>query len=480
MSSFPGSSRAGFAPRGRGRGGRAPQFTKGGEQVKLDIDKHPLGEHLRSFRNIDLSVDGDNFARPVAISNCEYVSSYNWLNDRVPTIAVPGKPPQWTPLQTPQRLNVDSGQYYRDANAAKHPDHPMAPVVHAVLNTNPGFHCADIHLFACGSTLGNLLRFARGIDKAFRFNIEIIGNTVFFIRKEDDPKELIKGVKGYGHTFPEAYTTWEREVKGSDTHQRIVRYKFAGLNCLIRFESDGYIKDPSTTIARPFDKAPADEDGLLQALQGAAISTPSEASSKTSEIRIKRAGSPVPQQAIFDLKTRSARYRKDINMSDIYPQLWLKQIPNFIVAYHDGVGLFQDVKVLDVKSEVQAWERDNKDGIRRFADLLHKVLDVVRSDKIGLLEVYCPGVDRLEIRTQHGEGVHALPTKLQDRWAEDRLDADLVYQDTLDDDGGSDDRDYYELQGNRVLHSDDEDSDREPDYTACSPADCGYCGKCTY
>jgi hypothetical protein len=59
----------------------------------------------------------------------------------------------------------------------------MAPVVHAILGTNPRFSPANVDLFACGSTLGNLLRFARGMDKAFRFNVEVIGNTVFFIRK---------------------------------------------------------------------------------------------------------------------------------------------------------------------------------------------------------------------------------------------------------------------------------------------------------
>jgi hypothetical protein len=91
MSSFSGSSssRAGYAPRrGRGRGGRIP-FTKGREQIKPDIEKHPLGELLKTFHSSDLGVEQSGFARHATISDCQYVASYNWLNDR--TIIVPGK-----------------------------------------------------------------------------------------------------------------------------------------------------------------------------------------------------------------------------------------------------------------------------------------------------------------------------------------------------------------------------------------------------
>lgn len=92
----------------------------------------------------------------------------------------------------------------------------------------------DADVFGCGSTLGNLLRFTRGIDKAFRFTAEVIGKTLFLIRKENDPKQFIEGVRGYGHTFPDAYTTCPEEVKDSETHQRIIQYDLGGLQCLVR------------------------------------------------------------------------------------------------------------------------------------------------------------------------------------------------------------------------------------------------------
>jgi hypothetical protein len=242
-----------------------------------------------------------------------------------------------------------------------YPEYPMAPVVRAIIETNPEFNSASTDLFACGSTLGNLLRFARGVDKAFRFNIEVVGETVFFVRKENDPKEVIKDVRGYGHTFPEAYTTWEQSVKGSETHQRIIRYEFGGLECLVRFESDGYIETPGAVNDATHSESAKDPDDLLAALQDTSISRPSDFMISTHDaLTVKQGGTTVLQDVIFDLKTRSGKYKKDIDMSDIHPALWIKQISNFVVAYHNGAGLFEDIRVQNVKNDVQAWAKDNE------------------------------------------------------------------------------------------------------------------------
>lgn len=355
----------------------------------------------------------------------------------------------------------------------------MAPVVHAVMEADPKFDAASTDLFACGSTLGSLLRFARGINKAFRFNVEVVGETVFFIRKENDPKEVIKNVRGFGHTFPEAYTTWEHSVAGSETHQRIIRYKFGGLYCLVRFESDGYIREaPAVNDTAPA-KTAVNQDNLVQAFQGAAISQPRNTTiSKPDAVKLKHGGSAVPQQSIFDLKTRSGKDKKDIDMSDIHPALWIKQIPNFIVAYHDGRGLFKDIQVQNVKKDVQAWARENRDGIRRFATLLDKIVDLARSNAGKFLEVCCSGKDRLEIRNQYGDGVHALPADLVDRWEKTQMGVNSAQ------DGASDESEHGDsgigVDNRYDLDTDSDDSSSKLDYTACSAHQCGYCGKCSY
>ena len=127
---------------------------------------------------------------------------------------------------------------------------------------------------------------------------------------------------------------------------------------------------------------------------------------------------------------------------------------------------------------MQAWAEDNKDGIRRFATLLDKIVDIARSNASRLLEVYCTGMDRLEIRTQYGDGVHALPADLVDHWEKTKMGVVSTRSDASDEvehsDGGICIDHRYDVD------TDSDDSSFEPDYTACSAHDCGYCGKCTY
>ncbi|KAJ4343626.1 hypothetical protein N0V95_006634 [Ascochyta clinopodiicola] len=473
------SGRGGYAPR-RGRGGSSRPFAKRQDPVIPDLSKHPLGELLVSLRtsNLDPSHTPLSLSR---IEHCQYVTSYNWLADHS-AILVPGQPPQWTPLKIARRLPEDSGTYYRDPNAAHYPEYPIAPAVEAVMDaTDDAMVGSD--LFACGSTLGNLLRFVRGIDKAFRFSVETIGDTVFLIRKENDPKELIEGVRGFGHTFPEAYTTWPKGVQGSETHQRIVQYHLGDLQCLVRFECDGFFDDSfddsakslSHEASRGKDSAAFPSDNVLaQTLSSTAISTARPTS--TGALAVQHRGSVVPSNSIFDLKTRSGKYKKEINMDDITPQLWLKQIPNFVVAYHDGAGLFEDIQIRNVRSLVSVWEQDNARSIRDLIVLLKKIIDVAKADTRGLLEVYCPGTGELEIRRQAGDGVHALPSALGEEWTR-RCESDGGYQFGKDDTGYGASPDFLDES---FGDSDDGSDDDGKDFTACSADDCGYCGRCTY
>lgn len=376
-----------------------------------------------------------------------------------------GRPPLWTPLKLPQRLPEDSGVYFRDPNSAKFPQHPIEPAVHALFETDPAFPTGEVDVFACGSTMGNLLRFALSIDKPFRFNVEVIGSTVFLIRKENDPREIIEGVRGFGHTFPESYTTWGQDVKGSETHQRLCRYDLGRFKCVIRFECDGYLQNGPEKTSTVETKS-SNLDNLASNLK--TVTVGQETGNGIGPLSLKQGGAVVPQHTIFDMKTRSGRYKKEIDMDEMYPQLWIKQIPNFIIAYHDGAGLFHtsDIHVQNVKYNVQAWEQQNQAGIGRLLVLLGKIVDLAKKQGSGLLEVYCQSVDCVEVRRQYGEGVHALPPELSAKWKD------------LDDDSAGSDQEHESRPDHGGLQL-GYDSDDEPDYTACGD-DCGYCGKCTY
>lgn len=285
-------------------------------------------------------------------------------------------------------------------------------MVQAILASKPEFLLQDTDIVACGSTLGNLLRFVRSEDKPFQILVEVIGRTVFLMRRENAHDEIIPNVYGYGHTFPEAYTTWSADVKGSESHQRVMKYDFAGMSCLVRFEADGYlpsVAQNSSSRSSQGDQAEAAED-LLSSLENVAISNLPESGLKTLEtLKISAGGECISQSAIFDLKTRSIRKKDEDTLGQELPRLWIAQVPNFVLAHHKA-GVFSDIQVVDVRERVKHWEEDQKPTLARFADLLKKIVTFARSSESGRFEITREdGATVLELRAQCAGAGRALP-----------------------------------------------------------------------
>ncbi|KAH8430079.1 uncharacterized protein LDX57_007749 [Aspergillus melleus] len=352
----------------------------------------------------------------------QYLTSYNWVSGEH-EIIVPGEPPAWTPLSEPTQLREDSGVYFRDLNSARHPTYPLEPMVRAVLIDNRDFCVEDLDVVGCGSTLGNLLRFACGKGPAFRMLIEVIGDTVFFSRRENSPTETIQNVRGFGHTFPEAYTTWGENIRNSESHQRLITFDFANMKCLVRFESDGYLPDlipehlkiQKDPISNKDYVGPED---ILSSMQAATISTVHSAipEQEPSPLRILKRGRYIPQCAIFDLKTRSARKADFDTLSEQMGRLWIRQIPNFVLAYHRS-GKFDDIRVQDVRQEIKQWEQSQQPDLRRFASLLQMIISFARSTEDRKLELE-HGEDEkfLNLRIPGGVARSALPPDLAENW----------------------------------------------------------------
>ena len=308
----------------------------------------------------------------------------------------------------------------------------------------------------------------------------------------------------------ENYTTWEKEVKGSESHQRVIQYFFGGLKCLVRFECDGYLEDLTTSKKKASDRLDtrSDHEDIVGALEAVSVS---QRPSATGNLTLKVGGSEVPQESVFDLKTRSGRHGKQINMEDQLPPLWVRQVPNFVVAYHDGAGLFEKdkIQILNVREDIQGWEKRNTAALKRMVALIRKIVDFAKCNDEHRIDVYCPSVDRLEIRKQMKGAPYALPPLLRTRWATMPTShfsaAAKRYGDTDEakqgdgyskkninqkdygipgsrnrsttDDGGVDlNRLYAELIDGKYS----DDHEEELDYTACSAEDCGYCGRCYY
>ncbi|KAF2139492.1 uncharacterized protein K452DRAFT_289505 [Aplosporella prunicola CBS 121167] len=440
----------------------------------------PLGPILKTIIGNDLEdIPYSNYL-DCKISNCEYVGSYNWLNRSNPTIKVPGRPPVWKPLDKPKTLAEDNGTYFRDLNSARFPQYPIEPAIRALLTTNPTFLSADIDVFGCSSTIGNLLRFVRGIDKPFRFLVEVVGDTVFFIRRENSPTETIPDVRGFGHTFPENYTEWKVDVSGSETHQRLIRYNFGGLQFVVRFEADGYfdnLASPEGTTSTPATPGQKESDGfsLSDALHQSSMSH--RPSSSNALLSLEQGGTEIPQEAIFDLKTRSIR-RKDVDVvSDEIGRLWVSQIPNMILAYHER-GFFkkEEIHIHDVRHKVTEWEDQNQKVLGQLAILIRKITHIAKSNGDGKLEIRRKEADILEIRKQKEGAASAMSPETKEIWEGEGSDVGGNLVDLHEKDDGYDEDYVFESRYSYTHYSDES----EPDYTACSADDCGYCGHCSY
>ncbi|MCJ1245108.1 hypothetical protein MMC30_002309 [Trapelia coarctata] len=426
--SWPGQGSGGLGTRGRGRATGAWRSrsdwrgnARGGrsEPKGEQLEKRPIGHLIGTIRLSEVQSAVQLKDAAPTIEDCQYVASYNWLNRKNPTILVPGAPPLWTPPNVPPSLQQDSGSYFRDPNAARWPKFPMEPAIRAVFALRPTFLATEIDVVGCGNTMGNILRFLESSERSFVFGIEIVGGTAFLIRMGNSPTELIPDVWGYGHTYPEAYTSWDKGLKDSVSHQRIVRYRIGGLRCLLRFESDGYIKEKAssgddrskTQVKLSKQSKEAEMSALL--LEAESMFVSERAPSKGANLNVELAGKEVPQGAIFDLKTRSAW--KEINMEEIHPRLWLSQIPNFIVAYHRS-GKFDEPQRQDLQGELKDWETTNHQLVRQFCVVLHRLIDMAKKSKGQRIEVHRNGFGPLEIRGITSSSWSALPHDLKAKW----------------------------------------------------------------
>ncbi|KAJ5352886.1 hypothetical protein N7452_001860 [Penicillium brevicompactum] len=409
------------------RGARRGRWSGGTQRPVIpQAPAPPLGEILVTIQHDDLEeledLEGQELD-PAQITETKYLTSYNWLGEGSQQIMVPGEPPMWTPLSEPTQLRQDSGQYYWDSNAARHPSYPLEPMIQAILSDKPEFPLKDVDIIACGSTLGNLLRFARHDHSSFRMLVEVVGNTVFFIRRHNSPTEKIPNVWGYGHSFPEAYTTWSKNMRGCQSHQRVLSYNLAGMSCLVRVEADGYLPDlvpeDLKTEEDPASDAGDTVEDLLSSMQGTTVSGPEPATASSDvenqKIEILKKGRHIPQDGIFDLKTRSAKKIDADILKDEIARLWIKQVPNFIVAYHVR-GTFNDVRVQDVR-DLKKWEEAEKPALIKFAGLLQMVVAFARSAVNGRIEIeHEEGTNVLNLREQAGVANSVLPSSLMSHW----------------------------------------------------------------
>ncbi|QIX01541.1 hypothetical protein AMS68_007058 [Peltaster fructicola] len=409
---YRGSGRGGASSRGRTR------FTPAERQPRAIPPN--LGPETRRITLDDLETTISDGAAD--ITDCEYVSSYNLMDDMSKKILVPGRPPLWTPLPHARRIRADAGTYYRDDNSARFPDYPYEPVVLSVFQMIPNFDPLSIDVAACGSTLGSLLRFVRGIGEPFSCTVQIIGQTLFIIRRELSPQALIENVYGFGHAFLEANTTWSQDVKGSASHQRVIKYQLGAMTVLMRFEADTYTMDQSDALEDEEDGVLVNPASVEDALADLLVTRRPAAVTDHAEVTLK--GARTSLASLADVKTRSAKKRLESIMSDEIPRLWVRQVQNIVLSFHDK-GLFEPPTVQDITSAILEWEEDNETAICRLVNLIGQIKEAAIAARGGKIEVRCEDAHSLqfhELSAPQADKWNALPDDLYERWAPEQED----------------------------------------------------------
>ena len=283
------------------------------------------------------------------ISHVQHLSSYNWIDRKEPTIVVPGRPALWAPpKETHTQVREDGAGgtiSYVDQNAARLPNSPVEPLFRALFITRPEFDISNVDLVTDRNNLRKLLSFVnpRLGGKSFRrreFSIvaEAVDGcrTVIFRRVEPasffepTPGSSVGGIQGYGHAFEKAYTT--DRVKGSTAHHRIISYRFAGLNMVVRYETDGCVAPSNNTMGDP------------------------------------------SEESILEIKTR--KLPKRIGFQDVMPQLWMSQTHKLVRASHVD-GLFERPDVENVADHCEIWEVDHQEDLRKLAHLIKDIIAAV-------------------------------------------------------------------------------------------------------
>lgn len=358
----------------------------------------------------------------VALSDFAVIASYNWLNEKQPTILVPGMPAIWSPPSEVPALKPDSGTRYVDQNADRMPFSPLEPLLRAVETHRPGFDLSELDIVCDRRSLRLLHGFMVGNPEAFQFGVEAIGNTTVFTRAESTSREAIapNTFAGYRASFEEAYTKIHPDAKGSTSHYRIVTYTLGGLKLLVRSGVDAY--RPSAVGEHLSELLGSDynqEDCTRNIKQFSLNEGLSTSTSFTAgELLVMEGGHDVPQAAVLELSTHASAKPSVIHRKVI--DLYLSQTPCFVEGFFTSTGprnnvsaqraRFGLVREDDVTEKTKKWEKQHQDELKSLVSILKQIVSGART--LGKpCVVKFDGVGDLRLEIAGDEGVPSLSEK---------------------------------------------------------------------
>ncbi|KAF8841507.1 hypothetical protein BDN67DRAFT_515282 [Paxillus ammoniavirescens] len=320
------------------------------------------------------------------LSDVKAVASYSWLEAATPTIAVPGSPWIWADDRDPiTDVPLDDGVQYIHHNVAEMGDQsPMVPLFAAIDVLHEGFRYSDLDLITNRNSLRKLLRYVDndcGL-KDFRIDIDLVRDTCLFTRCEENAA-IVGCWSGYGNEYLKAATRAPRNCENMTDHHRIITYNFGGLKVLLGFTADACIESDSDLFLTSFSS-------LSIRSRGNTLAKSDMPSYAGLDVEPTSPRSLIPQSDLIEIKTRSVR--RELNWGEIYPQLYLSQIPWLYVAWHLD-GFFQPVEKIALDSDaVKPHAEAAASSVGKLKVLLENILKAVREQGSGVpLSLVCRG-----------------------------------------------------------------------------------------
>ncbi|KAI6006617.1 hypothetical protein F5J12DRAFT_927484 [Pisolithus orientalis] len=330
----------------------------------------------------------------VELRNVKPIASYSWIGGPTPSIAVPGEE-SWLKGLTIKLLRgfggrpllrpfpADSGVHYVDRNTSCMGHRSaLIPIFAAVDSLHDDFRYRDFDLVTDRNNLRKLLRCIDGQhEKTFRIDLDVLGKTCLFTRREETLEETITEFRGFGHD-----------------HHRIISYDFGGLKVLLRYEVDACVESESED-----DSFLASFSALSIGATGGASTLPDDSAFSSRfgmKVKLTSPRSVVPQSSVIEITTRAAR--RELDWKEAYPQLYLSQTPYLYLAKHTR-GTFGRVEKFQINSKgMAAHAREAEASMAKLEALLSAILKAVRKhgEGVPLSLVYRAGELKLYKRKQ--------------------------------------------------------------------------------
>lgn len=176
---------------------------------------------------------------------------------------------------------------------------------------------------------------------------------------------------------------------------------------VVRFEVDACLPSDNPEPKADDDDEDDPDEALLGALSGLSIGTSSQSTTTSSpspltstDLKIFRAGTRVPQSGLIELTTRSEISAANFDWNDAYPQLYFSQTPHHYLAVHRSGTFFSIAKRKIGERDLVVIESRAQPGFRRLRKILGEIQTMVKKGGTsGRMSLVCKdGVLRVHER----------------------------------------------------------------------------------